>query len=208
MEIELKYMISDPEVADRIWEDSQLKSLEEKGSRGRNAFNGTYFDTEDHILFKNDIAFRLREEGKKLVASLKWNGENQGPLHKREELNINLGEGKMPETPDPTVFSQSDEGIDMMDLLGEKELKCMMQVNVLRKSFRVDMGDSIVEISLDDGEIITEDGKEPVCELEIELFSGEETDLIKLGEQLQERYDLKPEKDSKFARGLKLLGMI
>lgn len=208
MEIELKYTISDSKVADRIWEDLDLKDLEEDDSRNSDTFNGTYYDTDDYTLFKNDIAFRMREEGKKLVASLKWNGQNQGPLHKREELNINLGEDRAPEHPDPSVFRESEEGRDMMELIGDKVLSSMIQVNVLRRSFRVDTGNSLVEISLDDGEVITKSGKVAICELEIELFSGDQEDLVKLGEQLQIKYDLMPEKDSKFARGLKLLGKI
>jgi len=31
-----------------------------------------YFDTDDYILSKNDIAFRVRMEGTRIVASLKW----------------------------------------------------------------------------------------------------------------------------------------
>jgi len=208
MEIELKYSVSSGKIAERIWKDEELKLIEEKNSRDMNEFRGTYYDTEDHLLFKNDIAFRFRKEGKKLVASLKWSGTNDGALHQREELNMNLGEGEIPKCPNPDVFKESSEGTDLLKLLDGKPLKHMMEVNVLRKSFRVDTGDSLVEISLDDGEIVTKEGNEPVCEMEIELFSGNQEDLVKLGERLRERYCLEPEKDSKFARGLKLLGMI
>ncbi|MGI6722607.1 MAG: CYTH domain-containing protein [Anaerovoracaceae bacterium] len=208
MEIELKYTIRDPKTAEAIWMDPDLRSMEEKSTRESNDFNGTYYDTEDHRLFKNDIAFRMREEGQKLVASLKWNGNSTGALHKREELNINLGEGKVPEHPDPTIFRESDEGKEMIELLEDKELFKMMQVNVLRRSFRVDTGDSIFEISLDNGSIQAGNGSVPVCELEIELYSGNEEDMKELGEKLQKKYELVPEKNSKFARGLKLLGMI
>lgn len=208
MEIELKYTISDPETAGKIWQDADLKQMEEESTRDSSEFRGTYYDTDDYVLFRNDIAFRMRQEGKKLVASLKWNGKSTGALHEREELNMNLGEGSVPEQPDPSVFCESEEGREMQALIGDKPLYCMIQVNVLRRSFRIDTGDSILELSLDDGSILTKNGSEPVHELEIELFSGEVRDLEEIGRMLEKKYQLQAEQDSKFARGLKLLEMI
>jgi triphosphatase len=63
-----------------------------------------------------------------------------------------------------------------------------------------------MEISLDRGKIIAGGGEDPVCELEIELYSGSQDDLKELGEALAGEYGLKPEERSKFARGLRLLG--
>ena len=208
MEIELKYAIPDRETADRIWNDPELKAMEEKSTREINEFRGTYYDTEDYLLFKHDIAFRMRKEGKKLVASLKWNGETTGALHKREELNMNLGEEEIPESPDPDIFCESEEGHLTSDLLKGRKLKGMIQVNVTRKDFRIDTGNSIAEISLDDGKIITDKGTEDILELEIELYNGSQEDIEDLGEQLEEKYGLTAEKNSKFARGLRLLGVI
>ncbi|MGI6736486.1 MAG: CYTH domain-containing protein [Anaerovoracaceae bacterium] len=207
MEVELKYTVDSRKTADRIWNDPQLKELEEDDSRSSNDFRGTYYDTEDYDLFRHDIAYRLRTEGNKLVASLKWNGKNTGPLHKREELNITLGDARQPKDPDPSVFCESEEGGELLELVGDKKLIEMIQVNVLRRSFRVDIGESIVELSLDDGEILAGGGSDPVCELELELYSGSEEDLVQLGEELQERYRLTPGRVSKFVRGLKLLGV-
>ncbi|MEG0156549.1 MAG: CYTH domain-containing protein [Anaerovoracaceae bacterium] len=128
-------------------------------------------------------------------------------MHTREELNINLGEQSTME-PNPEVFRESDMGGELMDLLAGKSLLPMIEVNVLRRSFRVDTGESLLEISIDKGEILTESGSRPLREVEIELFSGEQKELEALGEKLKERYSLEPEKDSKFAKGLMLLGML
>ena len=117
MEVELKYTVDSRKTADRIWNDPQLKELEEDDSRSSNDFRGTYYDTEDYDLFRHDIAYRLRTEGNKLVASLKWNGKNTGPLHKREELNITLGDARQPKDPDPSVFCESEEGGELLELV-------------------------------------------------------------------------------------------
>ena len=64
-----------------------------------------------------------------------------------------------------------------------------------------------MEVSIDQGDIITANGSCPICEMEIELYSGNEEDLVKLGKQIQKSYNLKEENISKYARGLALLDM-
>ncbi|MEG0156550.1 MAG: hypothetical protein RR661_02730 [Anaerovoracaceae bacterium] len=59
MEIELKYAIKDDGTADLIWKDLELREMEEQDSRETEEFKGIYYDTADHVLFKNDIARRL-----------------------------------------------------------------------------------------------------------------------------------------------------
>jgi inorganic triphosphatase YgiF len=56
-------------------------------------------------------------------------------------------------------------------------------------------------VSLDTGEIIAGNERAPIQELEIELFSGSEDELIRIGGKVAEAYDLEPEPLSKFARG-------
>ena len=70
---------------------------------------------------------------------------------------------------------------------------------------RIDTGISICEVAIDEGEIVTDFGNLPICELEIELFSGEQEDVRKIGEALAEKYQLTAENMSKYARGWKLL---
>ncbi|MCI2062018.1 MAG: CYTH domain-containing protein [Eubacteriaceae bacterium] len=210
MEIELKYALENNSKADRIWNDSALALLS-KGTddeRRTEMFESTYYDTADHVLLRNDIAYRVRKEDSRAVASLKWNGKSEGPLHIREELNASLGEWNDDIRPDPHIFSQSEIGAELLSLIGGSELIPLMKVNFRRRMFRADTGNSLLEFSLDEGEILTENGSMPISELEIELFSGEKDALEDLGMKLQKKYDLKPEKDSKFARGLMLMNLI
>lgn len=209
MEIELKYDIMDGETSQKIWTDEELSRFEEGNSRKVEDYRGVYFDTEDFVLLKNDIAYRIRQEGSKMVASLKWNGSNDGALHTREELNINLGmAGEKEFVPDVCVFRESEIGNELIALVGDKPLFDIIHVNVLRKSFRVDMGESLFEVSLDDGEVVTKKGSIGVHECEIELYSGDRKDLEELGKKMKEKYNLVSQRDSKFARGLKLLGIL
>jgi len=208
MEIELKYSIGAGEIADAIWDDEEIKQMEETGSRCREELNAIYYDTEDLELLKHDIAFRIREEGTRVIATLKWNGKTVGALHTREELNVNLGEDTCTDPPDPNVFSQSEIGEELLELIGQKPLHGFIEVHVSRRKVRVDNNQAIFEIALDSGSVVTKNGTCPISEVEIELYSGKEDELVNLGEHLAQKYGLVPETRSKFARGLALLGKI
>ena len=201
MEIELKYNIPSGEIADMIWDNEMFKESEEEGSREELLFDAGYFDTDDCSLAENDIAYRVRKEGKRYVASLKWKGHSEDGLHVREEINVPV-DG---ENADPSVFRESKVGKQLMELLEGKTLKCFMRTVYRRKRFRIDTGFGIYEFSIDNGEITTEYGSCPIDEVEVELFSGEQNELMVIGDQLRERYNLIPQDESKYARGIRMI---
>ncbi|MEL7658841.1 MAG: CYTH domain-containing protein [Bacillota bacterium] len=205
MEIEMKYGIGDKEIAKSIWEDEYLLSIEEKDSREKVYMKASYFDTDDYILSKNDIAFRVRMEGSRIVASLKWNGASVDGLHTREEINVPVTDETCFIMPNPKIFIESDIGRDMIVLVQGKALHSLLETRFLRSRVRIDTGKSICELAIDEGEIVTDFGNLPICELEIELFSGDQEDVLRIGKYLAEKYQLTAENRSKYARGLKLL---
>ena len=204
VEIELKYTIPDKNTAEIIWKDLDLLKMEETDSRESLTFKAAYFDTSDKMLSQNDIAFRVRIEGSRAIASLKWNGKTDGALHTREEINVPIDGEACLMNPNVTLFKESDIGIKLIELVGDKPLVNVMESGFLRRRLRVDTENSIIEVSIDVGEITTDSGSVPICELELELFSGNQEDLLKLGNKLAERYSLVPEVRSKYARGLML----
>lgn len=210
MEIELKYAADGSDVCDAVWEDSELSAMSVPGEEDRRSeiFYAVYYDTFDHSLMKNDIAFRIRKEGDTAAATLKWNGKSDGPLHIRNELNLSLGEWRDGIEPDLSIFRESEIGGDLEKIVGKKPLRPLMRMGFRRRSMRIGTETGIAEISVDEGEIVTEKGTAPISEVEIELFSGEAEDIKAVGEMLREKYDLIPGSESKFARGLKLLDLI
>ncbi|MBE6033120.1 CYTH domain-containing protein [Aminipila sp.] len=206
MEIEMKYGIEDKETAASIWDDEYLLSIEESDTREKILMKAAYFDTEDFILSKNDIALRVRKEGARTVATLKWKGKNEGGLHIREEINVPVDDENYFLLPDPQIFKESEIGQEVIALLGFKKLHSIMETNFVRNRFRIDNGSGIMEVSLDDGEIVTPKGTAPICELEVELFSGEQEALEDVTKTIAEKYGLEPETKSKYARGLAILG--
>ncbi|MDR3242565.1 MAG: CYTH domain-containing protein [Clostridiales Family XIII bacterium] len=204
MEIELKYGVS-AEAAALIWEDEYIRSIEEKDSRERIYMKAAYFDTDDRRLLRSDVAFRVRMEGNRIVASLKWNGSEVGGLHTREEINVPIDDETCFIQPDPAIFRESGAGKTLLELLEDSKLHSVFETNFLRSRVRVDTGGCICEVSVDEGEIVTDFGNLPIRELEIELFSGEQAALLQIGEKLAGQYSLAPESRTKYERGLQLL---
>lgn len=97
---------------------------------------------------------------------------------------------------------------DIEAAVGDKPLKPIMNIDCLRRQISVDTGKSISVVSLDIGTILTDTATAPITELEIELYSGDEDDMISLGRELASKYNLIPENKSKFQRGLELLGVM
>lgn len=205
MEIEMKYGIGSKEQAEEIWEDHQLLGIGELDSRETVLMKAVYFDTEDRVLSENDMAFRVRMEGNRIVASLKWSGCAVDGYHTREEINVPVTDETYFISPPTDLFKESEQGKELIRLVGDKRLHNLMENRFLRRKMRVDSGNAICEVAIDTGEIITDGGSMPICELEIELYSGEPEEIKQMGANLLEKYGLTPENRSKYARGLKLV---
>jgi inorganic triphosphatase YgiF len=203
VEIELKYKIESRELLEKIERDKFLVSIAEKGSAAAISMKAAYFDTEDRILMQNDIAFRIRKEGNRLVGTLKWRDRDTGisGLYAREEISVPVADDSCFLSPDPYIFKDSREGQAMLEAVSGQQLVLIFETVFTRKRFRVDSSGTICEVSLDAGEIIAGDRRAPIQELEIELFSGSRDELIRIGDKVAASYDLEPEPLSKFARG-------
>lgn len=201
MEIELKYRIPDVETAERIWEDSLFSEIEEDSSREETQMVAIYYDTDELDLARNKIAYRVRREGERLIATLKWSGKSEDGLHTREELCVPVPEGG----PDISPFLESDIGEELEQILKDKEMTELLRTDIRRRSFRIDTGTGLFEISVDIGKVLAGGGEAPVQEVEVELFSGETEEMLEVGKRLQEVYGLETEDTSKYMKGIELI---
>lgn len=205
MEIELKYLIDKDEVIEEIFQDPYLSKIKDKNSDEEIEMHAVYFDTEDRRLYREGMAFRVRKEGNKLVATLKWNGSSEEGMHKREEINVPVDDEEKLKTPDIHIFDQSEMCQILGHIVGKRTLIPLMDIYFKRRQMRLDTGKSISELSVDRGQIVCNGKVAPISELEIELYSGEEEDMKALGSDMAEKYGLVPENTSKFKRGLDLI---
>lgn len=205
MEIELKYLIDNEEIIEQIFQDPYLAKIKDKNSDEEIEMHAVYFDTEDRRLYREGIAFRVRKEGNKLIATLKWNGSSEEGMHKREEINVPVDDESKLTAPDVHIFDQSEMCEVLSKVVGKRKLIPLMDIYFKRRQMRLDTGKSISELSVDRGQIVCNGKIAPISELEIELYSGEEEDMRALGDEMAEKYNLIVENTSKFKRGLDLM---
>ena len=205
MEIELKYAIDDRSVVDKIFNDSIVTDIMDLNSDETIDMHAVYFDTPDMELSRNSMAFRIRREGSKLMATLKWGGYSEGEMHKREEINIPVDDEGQLENPDMTIFEETEAGPVLEKIANNGKMVPLMVIDFLRKQVRLDTGKAICELSIDEGSVKCNGKEDRILEMEIELYSGLEEEIIRLGNELSEKYNLKPGEISKFRRGLNLL---
>ena len=207
MEIELKYKVESVEKYEKILSDMWVRSHAEFAEPEVVRMKAAYFDTEDHTLIRHNVAFRIRSEGDRTLATLKWcdDDESVSGLYIRSEINIPVVDQACFFHPDPSIFNESTEGKDLLDLIDERPLSNVFDMIFTRKRFRIDYGQSILELALDDGVIVAGDESTAIRELEIEIYSGNKEDLLVVGKKIADRYNLVPELKTKFARGVELL---
>ena len=201
MEQEMKYAISSKEMADKIWEDAFIKKYCDESTRETLVMKAIYIDTEDRILSNNNMTVRVRGESEHKFATLKWGGCSTNGFHERKEINIPVSDDSFI-APAADMFKDSEDGTVLLDLIGNKALLNLLEMRYLRRKARLNYKDSLVELAIDCGDIITDNGNVPILELELELLVGNTTDLKALGDEFIKQFELTPEDRSKFARGL------
>lgn len=207
MEIELKYLIENETLASKIFEDEYIKRVEIANTYEEPHMWAVYLDTANGSLRKNGIALRFREEGNKIFATLKWTGLVEDGLHIRGEINVPVDENFI-KNPNVEIFKESEMYDKLVSYLGDEALEKVMVMDFIRQAVKLDLDGTICELSFDKGEIITINGNVMLCELEIELYSGDKEKILELGKALALKYNLKPCNISKFERGLKKLGLL
>ena len=203
-EIELKFAL--PAVAPGQLEKllARTPALARRQAR-RMPLHNVYFDTPDQILRKRKVALRLRRVGSASSASwlqtLKTGGGGNSALSQRGEWESAVtGAGldllALQATPWP--------GIDIDGAVFSALAPCFV-TSFERTSWTVRKRDaSIVEVSLDIGQVRAGDRHAAICELELELLAGQPSALFALAGQIAASLALLPEHRSKAERGYAL----
>ena len=207
MEIELKYLLRDDLAKDRILNDKHLLEIKNPVCDETVQMRAIYLDTEEGDLRGLQIALRARFENERVVVTLKWKGSAQDGLHVRGELNVPAGSEYL-DNPTVDIFKGSEIYDELLAAVSDKKLVPVMEMDYVRKAIQVDTGKSISVVSLDEGTIHTSKGDAEILEVEVELYSGDQEDMVALGGELAAKYNLQTSDKSKYQRGLELLGVI
>lgn len=202
IEIELKFRLS-PQFS-ACFEQLQLLKDYSVSKPIQQRLYSMYYDSPDLILQKHRIALRLRNANGLWIQTIKSGGTIQDGLHQHNEWEYSVADEK----PD---FSQiPDQGIK--DFFDDEKLRQSLQPIFVTDFYRTTYllspeQDFELELCLDKGKIIAKQRTQIICEIELELKSGNTSQLFQFAEMLQKNcvFPLVPENINKAMRGYALL---
>lgn len=197
-----------------LFPEERLKDIENllisKGGLRRQRLQAAYIDTDDFLLARSGVACRIRKEGRSWVQTLKV---STGHSLERLEHNVPLNHvgSDFPQW-DISRHHNHEAGKIFNKLIGKRknsDLKVRYQTDIYRRSALVPARGAKLEYALDTGFIRTlhHDGSSSqteVCELEIELVSGDKVSLLAHAKNLIKKYKAYLDTRSKAQRGFNL----
>jgi inorganic triphosphatase YgiF len=197
-EIELKLAV-DPHDVRRLRDSPILRSPSLKHTAGQ-CLVSTYYDTPSFSLLRSGAILRVRKVGRERVQSVKMNAAESGGLARRIELEslIRSDRPNLMQIVDPDVRRLIQERCADNDLIP------IFATDVVRETWLLQLGRSRIECAIDRGIIKADGRRAPICEVELELKSGQPLRLFQLAHRLNSIVPLRIEAASKAARGYDL----
>lgn len=176
IEIELKFIATTDAVAETR---QKLTAFPHQHSSGKSLTN-IYFETPDSQLRRWDMGLRIRGLGDRYEMTLKTAGQCVGSLQQRPEYNIPLTEPALDLTRLPPQVWPHDTDVEAL----QQQLSALFTTHFTRETWLVTYRQSEIEVACDQGEISAQQRSEPLCEVELELKSGERSDLLALAAEI------------------------
>ncbi|HEY0665327.1 MAG TPA: CHAD domain-containing protein [Gallionella sp.] len=198
IETELKLRIAPGQLA-RLKRHTLLKSLAVTRPVTRRLYN-IYFDTPKLALHKSRMALRLRRAGRQWLQTLKGGGSVKGGLHERNEWEVPVGGPVL-----DFSFPEMAEWDEHLPPPLRKKLRPVFVTDFTRNSRMLKYRDAQIELCIDQGEVSTEQHCLTICELELELKSGEPRRLFELALVMLDVVPLELEVVNKAQYGYRLL---
>ncbi len=198
VETELKLRIAPGQLA-RLKRHALLKAHQLARPLVRRLQN-IYYDTPKLELHDSGIALRLRHAGRQWLQTLKGGGSVQAGLHRRNEWEVPVQRAALD-------FSAA-QGVNWDELLHpslRRKLQPVFVTDFTRSSRMLEFQGAQIELCMDQGEVRTGQLTSPICELELELKSGEPVQLFELALAILEIVPFELETVSKAEQGYRLL---
>ena len=215
METEVKIAFDSKEkLLQIINEDWFADYCMDESSPVRYTLDNTYYDTPDRLLSSRGAVCRVRtykeaDDDERYEHTVKFGGKVESGLYQRYEWNVKTSEkrfcvadfvSKAARQEDPSeVLEEALEGVT------DDNLSALCRTVFERTVYTFGYGDSIMEACFDLGSIDAGSKSEDICELELELLSGDVVDLKDMAQFIIGHTDGKHFNESKFQRSLRLL---
>lgn len=201
-EIELKFRLS-PQFSSCIEQLSLLKEYSVTKPIKQRLYS-IYYDSPDFILQKHRIALRVRKIGDLWLQTIKSGGKIHNGVHQHNEWEYPIADDK------PDFSHIPDQSIK--EFFANHKLHQLLQpafiTDFYRTTYFLEPEQNFeLEFCIDEGKIIANQRTQPICEIELELKSGNTSQLLKFAETLQRNctFPLIPENTNKAMRGYALL---
>jgi len=194
--------------------------------KGKKRQVDTYYDTDSHHLLRVGACLRVRDDGEGLRVTFKSGPQGIG-VFVREELEVEIGphdEDHLMQldippvqeairtlgvSPSPSVPTDENRvaarWYERRLAAREPEFVPVLRVENHRRTIELLKGSDVrFEMALDQGvfERADRNSEEPFCELEIEVVFGDEEELQRVANYLEERFKLRPQQHYKCERGM------
>lgn len=197
-ELEFKLSVPDEATLLRILNDEELLALA-LSSPLETQMKTTYFDTEDRRFSAHHFTLRTRLEGERSVICLKT---PTGEAHTRGEWEI---EGEQIDDDAIARLLRLGAPQELLAFYAGGTLRSICGAEFLRRHMMLEFPDgSRAELACDCGFLHGQTEQFPLCEAELELYAGEPTEMLALVRRLCDRYRLREQSSSKFARARRL----
>ncbi len=176
---------------------SRLQAIDGVAETGTQDLRTLYFDTPSNHLRKNGIALRVRRKGRSApVQAIKSLNASGSVPFARTEIEVRC----KGDTPDLSLF---EKGIaaKLRRIVGNNPLELKFETQLKRQTKILSSGSSKVELALDEGHIVHGETRLPLNEVELELKSGNVTDLCELALKLANELPLRLDFVSKAEKG-------
>lgn len=177
-EIELKFFVR-PDFSEKLRRKiAEVKTLQNSCRE----LGNIYFDTQDNWLREHDIGLRIRRFDEVYVQTVKTSGRVVAGLHQRPEYNAEHSSN----SPDLTLHPKDiwPPGKDFSEL--QHDILPIFSTNFTREQWLVSMADgSQIEVAFDQGVVVAGDKESPICEVELELKSGQADSRFYFGKKFK-----------------------
>lgn len=174
----------------------------------------TYLDTSDMKITGRGGMIRIRHckgsDKDNFEFTVKYGGGVSEGYHKRYEWNVESEDGKFSIESFKSLASSSDDPSDMLSEvfsgIKDEDLYPLCSNSFNRTVYNLTYGDSTIEACFDYGLISNTDGSktDEICELELELKTGDPSDIAQLAKIITDKTGCVPLDNTKYGRTLKL----
>lgn len=146
-----------------------------------------YYDTSNRTLGRKGYSLRVRTVGQRFIQTVKYSS-GSGGLFTRDEWEWEVASlepemARLSELPKNPLIRADKRG---------NKMETLFRSEVTRTSWRIEVGDSEIQVDLDDGALVAGGTSRPISEVELELVTGDPKDVLVAARTLAQQVTARP----------------